>query len=72
MWQDLMGANGVMAAVYYLSKQIEESLAKTIRQPVEFEPVPQGIPRSDRQLIKTGGTRFHASRPGGEKMPRPF
>ena len=53
MWRDLMKnpATGVMAGVYYLSKQIEENLAKTITQPVEFEPVPQGIPRSDAQFI---------------------
>lgn len=54
MWRDLMEnpATGVMAAVYYLSKQIEESLAKTTPQPVEFEPVPQGIPRSDTIFIQ--------------------
>jgi hypothetical protein len=54
MWRDLMEdpAAGVMAAVYSLSKQIEASLAKTIPQPVEFEPVPQGIPQSDTQFIQ--------------------
>jgi hypothetical protein len=54
MWRDLMEdpAAGVMATVYYLSRQIEESLAKTITQPVEFEPVPQGIPRSDTHFIR--------------------
>jgi hypothetical protein len=54
MWLDLMEdpATGVMAGVYYLSKQIEGSLAKTITQPVEFEPVPRGIPLSDEQLFQ--------------------
>ena len=52
MWRDLMDATGVMAPVYYLSKQIEGSLAKTITQPVEFEPVSQGIPRSYTPFIQ--------------------
>ena len=54
MWRDLMEdpAAGVMAAVYHLSKQIKASLATTITQPVEFEPAPQGIPRSDTQFIQ--------------------
>lgn len=54
MWLDLMEdpATGVMAGVYYISKQIEGSLAKTVTQPVEFEPVPRGIPLSDEQLIQ--------------------
>jgi outer membrane lipopolysaccharide assembly protein LptE/RlpB len=45
-------ATGVIAAVSYISKQIEGSLAKTVTQPVEFEPVPQDIPQSDRQFIQ--------------------
>jgi hypothetical protein len=54
MWRDLMEdpATGVMAAVYYLSKQIEENLAKTVTQPLEFEPARPGIPRSDTQFIQ--------------------
>jgi len=35
-------ATGVMAGVYYISEQIEGSIAKTLTQPVEFEPVPRG------------------------------
>ena len=54
MWRDLMEdpATGVMSAVYYLSKQIEESLAKTVTQPVEIKPARQGIPRSDTRFIQ--------------------
>jgi hypothetical protein len=37
-------ATGVMAEVHYLSEQIEGSLAKTLTQPVKFEPVPRGTP----------------------------
>jgi hypothetical protein len=46
MWVNLMEnpATGVMAGVYHISQQIEGSLAKTLMQPVTFEPVPQGIP----------------------------
>jgi hypothetical protein len=45
-WLDLMWNpdTGVLAGVYYLSGQIEGSLAKTITLPGKFEPVLQGIP----------------------------
>ena len=54
MRRDLMEdqATGVMAAVSSLSKQIEGSLAETLTQPVEPEPVPQGIPQSDTQFMQ--------------------
>lgn len=54
MWRDLMEnqATGVMAAVYYLSKQIEESLAKTYAQPVEVKPKRPDIPRSDTHFMQ--------------------
>ena len=42
MWLSLVEdpATGVMAGVYALSERIEGSLAKTLTQPVELEPVP--------------------------------
>jgi len=48
MWRDLMEdpANGVMAGVHHISRQIEGSLARTITQPAVFEPAPQGVPLS--------------------------
>jgi hypothetical protein len=42
-------ATGVMAGVYYLSEQIEGSIAKTLTQPVEFDPVPRGTPLPGEQ-----------------------
>jgi hypothetical protein len=54
MWLELMEdpARGVMAGVYSISRQIERSLDKTVTQPVEFEPVPRGIPLSDEQRLQ--------------------
>ncbi|MGA9165181.1 MAG: hypothetical protein WBZ31_12060 [Thiobacillus sp.] len=54
MWLDLVAnpATGVMAGVDHLSRQIEGSLDKTVTQPVEFEPVPRGIPLPGEQLIQ--------------------
>jgi hypothetical protein len=37
---------GVMAGVYYLSGQIEQSLAKTVALPVKLEPAPSAVPLS--------------------------
>lgn len=37
-------STGVMAGVNCISEQIERSLAKTLTQPVKFEPVPRGTP----------------------------
>jgi len=42
-------ATGVMAGVYYISEQIEGSIAKTLTQPVEFEPLPRGTPLPGEQ-----------------------
>jgi hypothetical protein len=37
---------GVMAGVYHLSGQIEQSLVKTVSLPVKFEPLPSAVPLS--------------------------
>jgi hypothetical protein len=37
---------GVMAGVYYLSGQIEQSLVKTVALPVKLEPTPSAVPLS--------------------------
>jgi hypothetical protein len=39
---------GVMAGVFYISGQIEQSLAKTVALPVNLEPTPSAIPLSDQ------------------------
>jgi hypothetical protein len=36
----------VMAGVFYLSGQIEQSLAKTVALPVNLEPTPSAVPLS--------------------------
>ncbi len=50
-WHSLMEdhATGVMAGVYYLSEQIEGSVAKALAQPLEFAPLPQEVPLSGEQ-----------------------
>jgi len=54
MWLDLVEnpATGVMAGVDHLSRQIEGSLARTLTQPVTFEPVPQGVPLPGEQFFE--------------------
>jgi hypothetical protein len=37
---------GVMAGVYYLSGQIEQTLVKTVALPVELKPMPSAVPLS--------------------------
>jgi hypothetical protein len=39
---------GVMAGVFYISGQIEQSLAKTVALPVNLEPTPTAVPLSDQ------------------------
>jgi hypothetical protein len=53
MWFSLMEdrATGVMAEVHSMSEQIEGSLATTLTQPVELEPVPREVPLSDEQPL---------------------
>lgn len=55
-WLDLMHNpdTGVLAGVYYLSGQIEGSLASRLTQPLEYEPLPQGVPRPDEQPLQHG------------------
>ena len=54
MWFSLMEdrATGVMAGVYYISEQIEGSLATTLTQPVELEPVPREVPLSGEEPLQ--------------------
>ena len=54
MWLSLMEEprHGVMAGVYHIAEQIEESFAKTITQPAAFEPAPRGVPLSVEQPFK--------------------
>jgi hypothetical protein len=43
---------GVMAGVYYLTGQIEESLAKSVSLPVIIGPVPREVPLPDQQPLQ--------------------
>jgi hypothetical protein len=54
MWVSLMEdpATGVMAGVNHISQQIEGSLAKTLTQPITFEPLPRGIPLQSEEALK--------------------
>ena len=45
---------GVMAGVYYLSGQIEESLAKAVTLPVIIGPVPREVPLPGTQPLQDG------------------
>jgi hypothetical protein len=47
---------GVMAGVYYLSGQIEESLAKSVTLPVIIGPVPREVPLPGTQPLQDGGS----------------
>lgn len=50
MWFSLMldPATGLMAGVYYISEQLDGSLAKTLSLPVKFEPVPRETAESTK------------------------
>lgn len=51
MWYRLMNdpATGVMAGVYYISRQIKGKVPTTLTQPVKFQPAPQEIPLPDEE-----------------------
>jgi hypothetical protein len=51
---------GVMAGVYYLTGQIEESLAKSVALPVIIGPVPREVPLPDQQPIQDGESDVQA------------
>lgn len=54
-WLDLMHNpdRGVLAGVYQISGTIEDSLAKRVAPPLQYEePVPQGVPQSDEQPLQ--------------------
>lgn len=55
-WLDLMHNpdTGVLAGVHYLSGQIEGSLASRAPPPLQYEPVPQGVPLPDEQPLQHG------------------
>ena len=54
MWHSWMDdtESGVMAGVYYLSEQIERSVANPLIRPVQFEPPLREIPLSDERHLQ--------------------
>lgn len=53
-WRGLVEdrSTGVMAGVYYLSGEIEGSLAPSLQPPMNVEPEPQGVPLPGEQSVQ--------------------
>lgn len=54
MWLSLMESptTGVLAGVYYIAEQVQESFFQTLTQPVIFESIPRQIPLSAEQSLE--------------------
>jgi len=54
MWLSLMESptTGVLAGVYYIAEQVQESFFQTLAQPVIFESIPREFPLSGEQSLE--------------------